>query len=179
MHTFRQMHAGHVERGFEPVEEAFAEVVSLQPGTGAALAVWLEGRWLVDLWGGVVDARCTRAWERDSIVQPYSVTKPFVAVCALRLVERGALELDAPVQRYWPEFTARATVRQLLAHQAGVVALDEPAATELFYDWEAMCERLAAQPPAWEPGTAHDQLNQSPSSHCLELSNLHRSETGA
>jgi CubicO group peptidase (beta-lactamase class C family) len=151
------MHAGRVERGFEPVEEAFAEVVRLQPGTGAAVAVWLEGRWLVDLWGGAADAAGTRVWASDSIVQPYSVTKPFAAVCALKLVERGELELDAAVQRYWPEFTAPATVRQLLAHQAGVVALDAAAPTELFYDWDGMCSRLAAQVPAWEPGTAHGE----------------------
>ena len=151
------MYAGRVERGFELVEAALAEVVRAQPGTGAAVAVWLDGRWLVDLWGGTADASGARAWGRDSIVQPYSVSKPFVAVCALLLVERGELELDAVVQRYWPEFTARATVRQLLAHQAGVVALDAPAPTELFYDWPAMCTRLAAQQPAWEPGTAHGE----------------------
>jgi CubicO group peptidase (beta-lactamase class C family) len=150
-------HAGRVECGFEPVEAAFAEVVRTQPGTGAAVAVWLDGRWLVDLWGGTADASGARAWGWDSIVQPYSVSKPFVAVCALLLVERGELELDAAVQRYWPEFTARATVRQLLAHQAGVVALDDPAPTELFYDWDGMCGRLAAQPPTWEPGTAHGE----------------------
>jgi CubicO group peptidase (beta-lactamase class C family) len=118
--------------------------VQTQPGTGAAVVVWLDGRWPVDLWGGAADASGGHAWGRESIVQPYSVTKPFVAVCALRLVERGELELDAVAQRYWPEFTARATVRQLLAHQAGVVALDAPAATDLFYDWDAMCSRLAA-----------------------------------
>lgn len=150
-------HAGYVEPGFELVEEAFAEVVGTQPGSGAATAVWLDGQWLVDLWGGTTDAAAARAWATDSIVQPYSVTKPFVAVCALLLVERGELELDAAVQRYWPEFTAPATVRQLLAHQAGVVALDDPAPTELFYDWHAMCSRLAAQPPAWDPGTAHGE----------------------
>jgi CubicO group peptidase (beta-lactamase class C family) len=150
-------HAGRVEQGFELVEEEFAEAARTQPGTGAAVAVWLEGRWLVDLWGGTADVSGGRAWARDSIVHPYSVTKPFVAVCALRLVERGELELDAAVQRYWPEFTARATVRELLAHQAGVVALDDPAPTDLFYDWQAMCSRLAAQPPAWEPGTAHGE----------------------
>jgi CubicO group peptidase (beta-lactamase class C family) len=150
-------HSGWVERGFDSVQAAFAEVVQTQPGTGAAVAVWLDGRWLVDLWGGAADASGGHGWGRESIVQPYSVTKPFVAVCALRLVERGELELDAVVQRYWPEFTARATVRQLLAHQAGVVALDAPAGTDLFYDWDAMCSRLAAQPPAWEPGTAHGE----------------------
>ncbi len=95
-----------------------------------------------------------RAWSRDSIVQPYSVSKPFVAVCELLLVQRGELELDAAVQRYWPEFRAKATVRQVLSHQAGVVALAAPAPTELFFDWDEMCRRLAAEPPAWEPGTA-------------------------
>jgi CubicO group peptidase (beta-lactamase class C family) len=151
------MCAGRVERGFELVEEAFAEVVQEPPGTGAAVAVWLDGRWLVDLWGGTANASGGRAWGPDSIAQPYSVTKPFVAVCALRLVERGALDLDAAVQRYWPAFTARATVRHLLSHQAGVVALDGPAPTSLFFDWEAMCSRLAVQPPLWEPGTAHGE----------------------
>ena len=147
-------HAGRVERGFELVEAQFAEAARRQPGTGAAVAVWLEGRWLVDLWGGSADAAGHRTWSRDSIAQPYSVSKPFVAVCALLLVQRGELELDAAVQRYWPEFTAKATVRQILSHQAGVVALGAPAPTELFFDWDEMCRRLAAEPPAWEPGTA-------------------------
>ena len=72
-------------------------------------------------------------------------------------MEQGKLELDAAVQRYWPEFTAPATVRHVLAHQAGVVALDAPAPTGLFYDWAGMCDRLAAQPPAWDPGAAHGE----------------------
>ena len=73
-------------------------------GTGAAVAAWHEGTWVVDLWGGWADAERTRPWERDSIVQPYSVSKPFAALGALVLVDRGELELDEPVQRYWPEF---------------------------------------------------------------------------
>ena len=88
------------------------------------------------------------------MVQPYSVVKPFAAVCALVLVDRGELELDAPVRRYWPEFRVGASVRQVLSHQAGVVALDELAPTEAFYDWDRLCALLAAQEPAWEPGTA-------------------------
>lgn len=83
------MHGGFVARGLEPVEAAFSGVVDRQPGSGAALAVWREGQWLVDLWGGTADAAGQRAWSRTSIVQPYSVSKPFVAVCALLLVERA------------------------------------------------------------------------------------------
>jgi CubicO group peptidase (beta-lactamase class C family) len=94
-----------------------------------------------------------RPWQPDSIVQPYSVTKPFAAVSALVLADRGELDLDAPVQRYWPEFSAPATVRHVLSHQAGVVALDELAPTEVFYDWTRLCDLLAAQAPQWEPGT--------------------------
>jgi CubicO group peptidase (beta-lactamase class C family) len=149
--------AGTVDAAFESVREVFGDVLAAQTGTGAALAAWYDGRWVVDLWGGAADASATKRWQRDSIVQPYSVCKPFAAMCALPLVDRGLLELDAPVQRYWPEFTAQATVRHVLSHQAGVVALDAPAPTEVFYDWDALCALLAAQEPAWPPGTAHGE----------------------
>lgn len=149
---------GMVAPGFGVIREAFADVIAAQQGTGAALAVWHDGRWIVDLWGGSADATGTLPWGRDSIVQPYSVSKPFIAMGALLLVDRGLLDLDAPVRRYWPEFTADATVRQVLSHQAGIVALDAPAPTEVFYDWDALCALLAAQQPEWAPGTAHGEL---------------------
>jgi CubicO group peptidase (beta-lactamase class C family) len=148
---------GQVDARFGPVRECFAEVARGQAGTGAAFAAWYDGRLVADLWGGWADPGRTRPWEQDSLVQPYSVSKPFVAVCALRLVEAGRLDLDAPVQRYWPGFRAPATVRHVLSHQAGVVALDEPVPTAVFYDWDRMCALLAAQEPAWEPGTAHGE----------------------
>ena len=148
---------GWADRRFEPVREAFGQVVAGQAGTGAAVAAWWNGAWVVDLWGGWADAAGARPWRSDSLVQPYSVSKPFAAICALVLVDRGQLELDAPVQRWWPQFKARADLRQLLSHQAGVVALDEPAPTEAFYDWDRLCSLLAAQEPAWEPGTAHGE----------------------
>jgi CubicO group peptidase (beta-lactamase class C family) len=148
---------GRAERRFEAVREAFRQVLAGQAGTGAAVAAWWDGAWVVDLWGGPADTAGTRPWRADSLVQPYSVSKPFAGVCALVLVDRGQLELDAPVQRWWPQFRARADVRQLLSHQAGVVALDEPVPTEAFYDWDWMCSLLAAQEPAWEPGTAHGE----------------------
>ncbi len=149
--------SGTVEAGFETVREAFADMLAAQRGTGAALAAWHDGRWVIDLWGGAADAAGAIPWQRDSIVQPYSVSKPFAAMCALLLVDRGLLDLDAPVERYWPEFTAQATVRHVLSHQAGVVALDAPAPTEVFYDWNALCALLAAQQPAWTPGAAHGE----------------------
>jgi CubicO group peptidase (beta-lactamase class C family) len=146
-----------VDSRFQPVADVLGDVVARAEGTGAAAAVWHDGAWVVDLWGGFADAARTRPWARDSIVQPYSVSKPFAALGALLLVDRGLLDLDAPVQRYWPEFRAPATVRHVLSHQAGVVALDEPAPTEAFYDWDDLCARLARQEPEWTPGEAHGE----------------------
>ena len=109
---------GQVAPGFEPVRDAFDDVVRAQGGPGAAVAAWHDGRWVVDLVGG--------GWTHESLVMPYSVCKPFAALPALVLVDRGALDLDAPMQRYWPEFAASATVRQVLSHQSGIIGLDPP-----------------------------------------------------
>lgn len=145
---------GVVAPRFEPVRTACAEVLAEQSGTGAAMAVWHDGDWVVDLWGGWADAAHTRPWCADTLVMPYSVTKPFAAVCVLLLADRGRVDLDAPIQEYWPELTARTTVREILSHRSGLVVLDEPAPEEAFYDWDLMCRLLAAQEPAWVPGTA-------------------------
>ena len=144
---------GVADPRFETVREALAEIVDASPGTGSAVAVWQDGGWVVDLWGGYADAARTRPWVRDSIVMPYSVTKPFAAVCALLLADRGLVELDAPMSTYWPELGAgRATLRQVLAHTAGLVLLDVPAPTEALYDWDRLCGLLADQEPLWQPG---------------------------
>jgi CubicO group peptidase (beta-lactamase class C family) len=146
-----------VDPRFVGVADAFGRVVAEQSGTGAALCVHCDGEVVVDLWGGFADGARTRPWTRETTVMPYSVGKPLAAVCALRLVDEGRLGLDEPVQRYWPEFRTRATVRHVLAHQAGTVSLDRPVPTEVFYDWHALCALLAAQAPAWEPGSAHGE----------------------
>lgn len=148
---------GFADARFGAVRECFAEIVEQLPGTGASFAAWCDGRAVLDLWGGYTDLARHDLWGPRSLVQPYSVSKPFAAVCALRLAESGRLELDAPVQRYWPEFRAPATVRHVLSHQAGVVMLDQPVPTEAFYDWDRLCALLAAQEPCWEPGTAHGE----------------------
>lgn len=148
---------GFTGERFGPVRDCFTEILAAQPGTGAGFAAWSDGRLVVDLWGGHADSGRQRPWQAGSLVQPYSVSKPFAAVCALRLVETRKLALDAPVQRYWPEFRAPATVRHVLSHQAGVVVLDRKVPIEAFYDWDYLCLLLAAQQPSWEPGTAHGE----------------------
>lgn len=157
---------GRVEPGFEPVREAFAEVLAGQGGPGAGLAAWSDGAWVVDLWGdggagdgGAGDAAAPggRPFGPDSLVMPYSVSKPFAALALLRLVDRGLVDLDAPMQRYWPQLRAAVTVRQVLSHQAGLVVLDQPAPTEVFYDWDRLCALLASQEPSWAPGTRHGE----------------------
>jgi CubicO group peptidase (beta-lactamase class C family) len=142
---------------FAPVRAVFADVVAGQRGTGAALAVWHRGAWVVDLWGGYADAGRTVSWGRDSIVMPYSVTKPFTAVCGLLLVERGRVGLDEPLSTYWPELRVETTLRQVLAHRSGLVLLDEPADESVLYDWAELCRRVTEQSPTWPSGTAQGE----------------------
>src|SRR4051812_6185720 len=138
-----------VAAGFEPVRDVLLDVVREQAGRGAAAAAWYDGRWVVDVVGG--------DWSADSVVMPYSVSKPFAALPALMLVDRGLLDLDSPLRRWWPELVADATLRQVLSHQSGIVGLDEPSATETFYDWSRACGLLAAQQSLWDPGSAHGE----------------------
>lgn len=145
---------GTVAPGFEPVREVFADVVGAAAGTGAGFAAWHDGEWVVDLWGGYADAARTRPWQADTLVMPYSVTKPFAAVCVLALAERGLVELDAPMTTYWPALPGGATVRQVLSHTSGHVLLDEPLPVDAFYDWTTLCAALERQQPTWPPGTA-------------------------
>ena len=150
---------GIVATGFEPVREAFAENF-VDPGEiGAALAVVVDGRPVVDLWGGLADAHTERPWAHDTPVLVYSATKGPTATCALLLWERGLLDLDAPVADVWPEFAgagkAAVTTRHLLTHQAGLPIFDDPITFRECHDADLVATRLASQTPHWEPGTAH------------------------
>ncbi|MGW4522842.1 serine hydrolase domain-containing protein [Amycolatopsis sp. NPDC004378] len=125
---------------------------------GASVAVFQDGEPVVDLWGGHRDAARTVPWDRDTITNVWSTTKTMTALCALVLADRGDLDLDAPVSRYWPEFAAAGKdgvlVRHLLGHTAGLPDFAGPIAVEDLFDWPAVTARLAAQAPSWEPGTA-------------------------
>jgi CubicO group peptidase (beta-lactamase class C family) len=150
---------GEVEAGFEPVREAFEANFSERGDIGAAVCVYLHGRSVVDLWGGVADRDTGRPWTRDTLQLVYSATKGVTATAAHLLVQRGELDLDAPVATYWPEFAANGKadipVRWLMSHQAGLFALDQPVPLDEALTWHPMVAALAAQRPLWEPGTAH------------------------
>jgi CubicO group peptidase (beta-lactamase class C family) len=150
---------GTVAPGFEPVRDAFAANFEKAGEVGAAVAVYRDGRPVVDLWGGQADPSTGRPWERDTLQLVYSATKAVTAAAAHLLAQRGALDLDAPVARYWPEFAAAdkdgIPVRWLLSHRAGLPALDRPVPLADALTWDPMVAALAAQRPLWEPGTAH------------------------
>jgi CubicO group peptidase (beta-lactamase class C family) len=148
---------GFVEAGWGAVEEAFHRNFELHGELGAACCVYVEGRPTVDLWGGIADSRSGRAWHEDTVAVVFSTTKGTTAICAHILVERGLLDLDAPVAEYWPEFAAggkrELRVRWLLSHQAGLPTIELPLTLEEACAWKPVISALERQQPLWEPGT--------------------------
>jgi CubicO group peptidase (beta-lactamase class C family) len=149
---------GICRAGFEPVREAL--VANFEKGLelGASVAVTRDGETMVDLWAGDADPKGT-PWAEHTIVNVYSTTKTMAATCVLMLADRGLVDLNAPVADYWPEFKQNGKedvlVRHVMSHSAGLCGFDPPLeSVEELYDWDAICARLAAQTPWWEPGTA-------------------------
>jgi CubicO group peptidase (beta-lactamase class C family) len=147
---------GVCQPGFEAVADAFAENFRSRGDVGAAATVVVDGRRVVDVWGGL--AALGVRWQRDTIVNVWSSTKAVVALAAHMLADRAELDLDAPVATYWPEFAAAGKaalpVRYLLSHRSGLSGAREPIAVEDLYDWGKMTAVLAETEPWWEPGTA-------------------------
>ena len=151
---------GSVEAGFEPVQEAFAANFEHHGEVGAACCIYVHGRRVVDLWGGVTTPGGTEPYTADTLLMVLSVSKGIVAIAAHMLAQEGRLDFDAPVVEYWPEFAAegkeKIPVRWLFSHRAGLPAIDLPKLTaEDVYAWTPVVDALAAQRPWWEPGTAH------------------------
>ncbi|MFD9435162.1 serine hydrolase domain-containing protein [Streptomyces sp. NPDC060002] len=157
--------SGAVAEGFEPVREAFVRNFEMLGDRGAAVAVYRDGHKVVDLWGGTRDvdggagAADGAPWEQGTAQIVRSATKGVAAAALLLLHQRGELDLDAPVGAYWPEYKAagkeRTLVRHLLAHRAGVPVLDRPLTPAEAADPDLGAAAVAAQAPAWEPGTDH------------------------
>src|SRR5678809_744385 len=148
---------GHVSRGFEAVREVFAENFIHRGELGGACCAYVGGEKVVDLWGGIRNKQTSEPWARDTMVIVYSATKGLAAMTLAIAHSRGWLDYEERVSAYWPEFAQqgkeRITVRQLLAHQAGLFAFDEPVDRGIVADLDRLAAVLARQKPAWEPGT--------------------------
>lgn len=150
---------GVVEPGFEPVANAFAQAFDGHERMGAALAVHVAGRPVVDLHGGVRDVRSGEPWSDDTLSVVFSCSKGLMALLAARLVQQGRLDYDAPVAQYWPEFAQAGKqgvlVRHILGHRSGLSAPTRWLSTEDILDWSTVTTALAEQRPLWHPGYAY------------------------
>ena len=149
---------GTCDERFEAVRGALAKNLDSGEELGASIVVDIDGDNVVDMWGGFRDEARTIPWDEHTITNVWSSTKTVTSLAALMLVDRGELDVDQPVAKYWPEFAANGKqdvlVRHVMSHASGVSGLDQPAPVEVLYDWEQATSRMAAQAPWWEPGTA-------------------------
>jgi len=140
---------GFCDERFEPLKDAFVANFDAGLELGASLALTHQGRTVVDLWAGWADPEQTRPWEKDTIVSVTSTTKIAAIICLLMVIDRGLIELDAPVARYWPEFAkggkGAVTVREALTHRAGVPGFDPVLTYEDLHDWDKVTANIAAQ----------------------------------
>ena len=147
---------GFVKSGFEPVREAFVENFTLRGELGGASCIYRNGEKVVDLWGGVRDRKSGEPWRADTLVVVHSATKGLAAMVIALLHSRGLLDYDERVSSYWPEFAQagkeRITVRQLLAHQAGLYGFDEPVDRDVVADLDRLAAIMARQRPLFPPG---------------------------
>lgn len=149
---------GTVAPGFEPFEEVFRENFEQRGEIGASACAVLDGRVVVDLWGGFADREAGRAWEADTLGIVFSATKGLTALALLMLGDRGKLDWDAPVSTWWPEFARDGkdgiSVRLLLNHRSGLCAIDEPLTLDDFAHPDRVARALEVQRPLWAPGSA-------------------------
>jgi CubicO group peptidase (beta-lactamase class C family) len=150
---------GTCDPRFDLARQEFERNFGARGEVGASFCLIVDNRRAIDLWGGLADPASGRPWTEDTVGVIWSSTKGATALCAHLLADRGDLDLDTPVARYWPEFAQGGkesiSVRMLLNHQAGVAAVHDPLPRGAFYDWELMTSVLARETPWWEPGTRH------------------------
>ncbi len=149
---------GHCSARFEPLHRLFQNLFDTGHDVGASLAVVVDDAYEVDLWGGAADAEGRSPWRSDTVVNVWSTTKTVTSLAALMLVDRGLLDPDLPVARWWPEFAAQGkgdvTVRQVLSFTCGVSGWEQPVTLADLYDDADAAARLAMQAPWWTPGSA-------------------------
>ena len=150
---------GSVEPGFEKVRDAFLENFQKGEEVGAACAAYHKGKKVVDLWGGYRDKKSKAPWKENTLILVFSTTKGISAMAVALAHSKGFFNYDDNVSKYWPEFAENGkenvTIRQLLSHQAGLCAIDEPMDLEILGNIDKLSKILAAQKPLWEPGKKH------------------------
>jgi len=148
---------GYCDERFISVKHAFEKNFELGLEVGASFAVSLNGELVVDIWGGFSDSAKTKPWEKDTIVNVFSTTKVITALCIHMLVDKGLIDVEDPVSKYWPEFAQASKenvlVKHLLSHSAGLPGFDEKIPGEALYDWDRITNLLASQKPLWKSGT--------------------------
>lgn len=148
---------GFCDPQFEEVKNTFVSHFEKGWEDGASFAITMNGKFVVDLWGGYANEAHTIPWEKDTIVCTYSTTKVMTVICGLILSDRGLLDFEAPVSKYWPEFVQNGKehmpVKYIFAHMSGLAGIEEVISAEDYYDWEKITKLLAEQKPWWEPGT--------------------------
>ncbi len=149
---------GSCASDFVEVRDAFERNFMLGDEVGAAVAAWVDGALVVNLWGGWADATHTRPWQQNTLTTVLSGTKGLSATCVHQLADRGELDLQAPVAHYWPEFGQAGkqdiTLAMVMSHRSGVIGPRTRMRWEDVADWDFVCAQLAAAEPYWEPGTA-------------------------
>ena len=148
---------GSADAKFARVKEEFERNFAERGEVGASVCLSVDGEKKLDLWGGMADPAAGTAWTEDTVSIVFSCTKAAVALCAHILIDRGELELAAPVAKYWPEFAKNGkegtTVQMMLNHESAVPALREPVKEGGFLDWDYMIKRMEDEEAHWEPGT--------------------------
>lgn len=146
--------SGYCEEKFSKVKKAFEKNLNDGKECGASFSVIIEGKTVIDLWGGYADAAKTKPWQKDTLVNVYSITKCVTAICVLMLASKKIIDIDAPVADYWPEFAQsgkeKITIGHLLSHSAGLPGFDESLDKKDLYNWKKVTEALSRQKPWWD-----------------------------
>ncbi|MFX0178011.1 MAG: serine hydrolase domain-containing protein, partial [Candidatus Hodarchaeota archaeon] len=146
--------SGYCEDKFGKVKKVFEKNLNSGKECGASFSVSIEGKTVIDLWGGYADAAKTKPWQKDTIVNVYSTSKFATAICVLMLADKKIIDVDAPVADYWPEFAQsgkeKITVGHLLSHTAGLPGFDDKLEIKDFYNWKKVTEALSRQKPWWD-----------------------------
>lgn len=150
---------GFVAEGFERINERFAAIIAQAPDAGSAVSIWHEGRNVVNLWGGVADKDAKTPWVEDTKAVVFSSTKGLMSLAIAQLYQAGKISYDDLVIKYWPEYKGAGkdgtTIRDLVAHRAGVPFFEVDIQEDQVIDWDYMVSRIEAEPAMWEPGSTY------------------------